>query len=58
MPAKIFHLNLYGKRQSKYDTLESLSIADALWTEVSSVAPYYFFVPKNTDGQGEYEAGF
>ncbi len=58
MPAKIFHLDLYGKRQSKYDTLESLSIVDALWTEVSSVAPYYFFVPKNTDGQGEYEAGF
>lgn len=58
MPAIIHHLDIYGRRQDKYDTLESLSIADADWTEVDSVAPYYFFVPKNTDGQAEYESGF
>lgn len=58
MPAIIHHLDLYGKRQEKYDTLESLSLGGIEWTTVSSVEPYYFFVPKNTDGQEEYESGF
>ena len=58
MTAKVYHLDLYGKRKEKYDTLESLSLADATLTELAPTAPYYFFVPKNTDGQAEYESGF
>ncbi len=54
--AKVTHIDQYGKRQSKYDWLENNTLESA--TELISVNPYYFFVPKNTDGQGEYEKGF
>lgn len=55
-PGRVTHIDQYGKRQSKYDWLETNSLV--LATELIPADPYYFFVPKNTDGQGEYEAGF
>ena len=56
--ATIHHLDLYGRRQPKYDALESLTLSSIDWAELIPANPYYFFVPKNTDGQEEYESGF
>ena len=54
--ATIEHIDIYGKRKEKYDWLENNSLESA--TALVPVAPYYFFVPKNADGQEEYERGF
>lgn len=56
--ATISHLDLYGRRNKKYNTLEKLSVQDAKWTELAPVEPYYFFVPKDFSEQDEYEKGF
>ena len=58
MPATIHHLDLYGRRASKYSTLESLTIHDPEWSEITPVTPYYFFVPKDLTGDSEYQKGF
>ncbi len=45
--ATIYHLDLYGRRNEKYDALEKLSLHEAKWVELAPVKPYYFFVPKD-----------
>lgn len=56
--AQVFHFDLYGKREDKYDFLNENSIGSIEWTELKPEAPNFFFVNKNFDGQGEYEKGF
>jgi predicted helicase len=58
MSAIIHHLDLYGRRSAKYSTLESLTIHDSEWSEITPVTPYYFFVPKDLSGDEEYQKGF
>ncbi|MEY2846268.1 MAG: hypothetical protein RL076_1814, partial [Chloroflexota bacterium] len=55
---KVFHFDLYGKRELKYDFLLQQSIASIPYEEVSNVAPSYFFVNKNFDEQHTYNQGF
>ncbi len=54
--AIVTHIDQFGKRQTKYDWLEKNTLESA--KQLIPTDPYYFFVPKNNDGQGEYEAGF
>jgi predicted helicase len=56
--AQVFHLDLYGKRETKYDFLNEKSINSIDWNELSPVEPYNFFVPKNFNNANEYENGF
>ena len=54
---EIFHYDLYGKRDYKYNKLEdNLSKID--WKKLNFDEPYYFFVPKDFGEQVEYEKGF
>ena len=55
---KVFHFDLYGKRELKYEFLTNHSLKSLLFQELSPNKPNLFFVPKNNDGQGEYENGF
>ena len=55
---KVYHHELYGTRQKKYEQLDLLSIDNTPWKEVQLKEPQYFFVPKNYDIQEEYEKGF
>jgi len=55
---RLFHADLYGTRQEKYDTLAQQKLADVAWTEVMPTAPSYLFVPQNQDVREEYEAGW
>ena len=50
--ARVEHIDIYSKRKEKYDWLGKNNLESA--TSLVPVAPYYFFVPKNTDGQEEY----
>ncbi len=55
---KIFHCDLFGKREMKYSFLEEKKIADIQFKELTYSHPNYFFVPKDFNGQSEYELGF
>lgn len=55
--ARVFHHDLYGRREKKYSALNEASISKILWTELALEAPYQFFVPKNFDGSRKYEQG-
>jgi len=55
---KVFHFDLFGKRDFKYDFLSKNSINALKWNELENAEPNYFFVPKDFEGQNEYEQGF
>ncbi len=56
--AQVFHFDLYGKRESKYDFLKENNLKNINWKELEYSTPYYFFVPKNFDEAESYEKGF
>lgn len=56
--AQVFHFDLYGKRDFKYDFLTQNSINTIDWTELNPQEPELFFVPKDFDTKSEYEQGF
>lgn len=51
--AKVYHAELYGKRQHKYDQLGT----KLDFTEINPQNPNHYFVPKNMDGEDEYQTG-
>ena len=57
-PAQVFHFDLYGKRDKKYDFLNENSIQSIDWNTLQPNEPNYFLVSKNFDGVEEYEKGF
>jgi len=56
--AQVFHFNLYGKREDKYDFLNRNSVKSINWNELDIKEPYYFFVPKNFEVEKEYNISF
>jgi len=52
--AVVRHADLWGTRDSKYQSLESLNILDQDWTELKPTAPHYFFTPKDLQRNEEY----
>ena len=56
--AQVFHYDLYGKRDFKYDFLLEKTIKTVGYKELPNVAPNYFFKPKNFDEQKNYDLGF
>ncbi len=55
---KVFHFNLYGKRDLKYDFLIENSIKTIDYKELPNVATNYFFVSKDFNEQKIYDEGF
>ncbi len=56
--AKIYHKDLCGKKQIKYDYLDTNLLNDVDFQELQPENPYYFFVPKNFGEKKEYDKGF
>jgi predicted helicase len=54
---QIFHYDLFGKRESKYDFLISNSIKSIPYTKLDNVHPNYYFVNKNFEEQDKYDKG-
>ncbi len=54
---RIFHYDLYGKRELKYDFLSKNNIISIPYKEVKNVAPNYFFVAKDYKGLDNYNIG-
>ena len=55
---RLFHYDLYGKRESKYSFLNDNSISTVPYTELYPQSPMYFFVPKDFGLENEYMKGF
>ncbi|WP_338815533.1 hypothetical protein V9L05_23410 (plasmid) [Bernardetia sp. Wsw4-3y2] len=48
--AKIFHFDLMGNRELKFDFLEQNSLKSIKWKTLKTLSPNYFFVPKDFEG--------
>jgi predicted helicase len=55
---QVFHCDVYGKRENKYQFLSEQELNEVPFTEVEYSNPYYFFVPQNIQGLENYEKGF
>ncbi len=55
---KVYHYDLYGKRELKYDFLTENSLKSTPYNEVELTAPEYFLMPKNFEDKNEYDKGF
>lgn len=56
--AKVYHTELFGERDKKYEYLNGNDLSTAGYKELTPKEPYYFFVPKDFSAQEEYEKGF
>ena len=56
--AKLYYGDLYGLRKEKLTALHSLHLDSTVWKELTPVAPYYFFVPKDFSLEESYRKGF
>ena len=55
---KVYHKDLYGLRQNKYDFLDEATIESVGYKELQPKEPMYFFVPKDFGLQNDYDKGF
>jgi len=55
---KVFHFDLYGKREVKYDFLNNNSIKTVFYKELQNKAPMYFMMQKDFNVEKIYEKGF
>ncbi|MEI6820923.1 MAG: type ISP restriction/modification enzyme [Bacteroidota bacterium] len=55
---KVFHYELQGKREFKYDNLNNNNLKSFPWVNLKYTKPNYFFVPKDFDEIKRYEEGF
>jgi predicted helicase len=56
--SQVFHYDLFGKRNLKYDFLSNNSIKTIDYKKLQNVAPDYYFVHKDFEQQKEYKMGF
>lgn len=56
--AKIYYSDLYGIRDYKYAYLSQHKLNDIVFSELVPQEPFYFFIPRNSDGEEEYKKGF
>lgn len=56
--AIVHHFDLYGRREDKYSFLENHKISDVPYVALSPKAPQYYFVPRDSSVESEYEKGF
>ena len=55
---QVFHFDLFGKREMKYDFLIENSLKEIDFKLLPNIAPNYFFVNKDFGVQEEYDKGF
>ncbi|AFN73993.1 Adenine specific DNA methyltransferase [Melioribacter roseus P3M-2] len=51
---KVFHADLYGLREKKYDWLDNNDFKKENYNEIKPVSPWYFFIPRYTSHIQEY----
>lgn len=56
--AEVYHYDLYGKRESKYEFLAEHSLNNIDFNKLEHQAPYYFFVKRDFGLSKKYDKGF
>ena len=56
--AEVYHSDLWGTREAKYEALWSNGLNDTPWTRCSASGPMHYFVPKDFDAEESYRRGF
>lgn len=56
--AKVFHYDLYGKREEKYNFLTENGLNTVKFTLLANKAPNYFMVQKDFEAEKKYLKGF
>jgi hypothetical protein len=54
-PAKVFHADLWGLRESKYQGLFETAVNSTPWGQLEPRQPFYLFVPREKGLSAEYE---
>ncbi len=54
-PAKVFHSELWGLRESKYMFLFERELKSTQWTSLSPQSPFYLFIAQEVSMRAEYE---
>ncbi|MCX5649043.1 MAG: N-6 DNA methylase [Planctomycetota bacterium] len=57
-PARVHHADLWGLREAKHAALFERNLSDTDWADLEPRAPFYLFVPRDTDRAAEYEQGW
>ena len=55
---KVFHCDLFGARESKYEFLWNHSLDKVKFNRLKPAAPHYFFTPRDYTLESEYQKGF
>jgi len=56
--AKVYHYDLYGSREHKYEVLQNNYLQDVEFTNVQYDRPYYFFITRDNKNLEKYKRGF
>ena len=56
-PAKVFHADLWGLRETKYERLFEADVDRTTWTRLEPASPNYLFAPLQGAAATEYEKG-
>lgn len=56
--ATVYHYDLYGKREFKYNFLNENDLSSIDWQKLKPKESNYFFVPKDFSLEDEYDKGF
>lgn len=54
--AKVYHAELWGKREDKYKYLSEIDISTTNWQELFPTGDQYFFVPKSFEHYADYQS--
>lgn len=57
-PAKVWHSQIWGRREDKYTWLSGHDVNSTTWTQLEPTSPDYFFVPINSDVDKEWRTGW
>ena len=55
--AKVYHYDLFGKREDKYKFLFDNNLDNLEWKELKLEAPFFLFIPQNEIIKSEYDRG-
>ena len=54
----VYHAEIFGKREKKFEFLNTSNITTVDWEKLDYTEPYFFFVPKDFGLEEEYKKGF
>ncbi len=57
-PAQVYHTDLWGLREGKYESLAQMEMNTMPWQELQPTPPFYLFVPQAADLRAEYDRGW